>query len=91
MVSGQYELQPRSLPSINSVVVCLSESSDEVSTGSGSDRVSIHTTIEFVGTNNPVATAPGTDYVIVISCGPIQYSEVGQLDFQTCWSYYSAP
>ena len=34
--------------------------SEEVSTGSGSDRVSINATVEFIGLN-PVATAPGTD------------------------------
>ena len=31
--------------------------------GAGSDRVSIHRTVEFE-TNNPVATAPGTDWVL---------------------------
>src|SRR5260370_40721909 len=38
---------------------------DEVSTGSGSDRVSMHATVKL-SEHNPVATAPGTDCSIVV-------------------------
>ena len=38
---------------------------DEVSTGSGSDRVAITPTVKFAGTVNSVATAPGTDSVTI--------------------------
>jgi len=34
-----------------------------VSTGSGSDRVSTHATVEIAKDFNPVATAPGTDLI----------------------------
>ena len=37
----------------------------EVSTGSGSDQVSISVTVEIAMDHNPVATAPGTDLIVV--------------------------
>ena len=35
-----------------------------VSTGSDSDRVAIHATVDFCQDNDPVATAPGTDLIL---------------------------
>jgi hypothetical protein len=42
----------------------------EVSTGSGSDRVSIYATVEVGQDGGPVATAPGTD---LITLGLLRY------------------
>jgi hypothetical protein len=46
------------------------ELSDEVSTGSGSNRVIVLTNSTVAWIEDPVATAPGTDCVIVVDERP---------------------
>ena len=41
-----------------------------VSTGSDSDRVAIHATVDFCQDNDPVATAPGTDLILKLGHYP---------------------
>jgi hypothetical protein len=49
---------------------------DEVSTGSDSDRVAANFRIAIAGNRHPVATAPGTDLIAIISLTSLDHEAI---------------